>query len=123
MLNKSIFLKGEGNLFSRSGDYEIHIEAKNKLDYYAFLPRLLCEGININIDQELCGLLSNAHRLLGILEGMSLYLLNIEDIEQMFIKKEAYMSCRIDGSTIPFERIFGQEKSICKDLEKIPVCA
>ena len=34
-----------------------------------------------------------------------------EGIEAMFVKKEAYTSCRIVDSSIPFERIFGQEKS------------
>ena len=110
-------------MFNKAGEYELNVEeANNKFEYYTFLPKLLCDGLDITMDQELCGLLANAHRLLGMLEGIALYVQNIEYLETMYIKKESYISCRIDGSRISFEKIFGQSKKRSNDLEKIYNC-
>ncbi len=110
-------------MFNKAGEYELNVEeANNRFDYYTFLPKLLCDGHVITVDQELSGLLANAHRLLGMIEGIALYVQNIEYIETMLIKKESYISCRIDGSQIPFEKIFGQSKKRSNDLEKIYNC-
>ncbi len=40
---------------------------------HTFIPTPICE-VDIKIDDELCGLLANAQRLLGLLEGSCRYI-------------------------------------------------
>ncbi|MDK2905989.1 MAG: hypothetical protein PWQ67_339 [Clostridia bacterium] len=93
-------------MFSKSGRYELHIpDHYSQSNYYTFLPTLLCGKNFVNIDDELALLLSKAHRLLGILEGMSGFIENIDVIESMLIKKEALLSCKIDGIDVSLDDI------------------
>lgn len=69
----------------------------SKYDYYTFSPTPVCE-INVKLDDELCNLLSNAQRLLGIFEGTCRHINGIENVNKLLIKKEAIASCIIDDS-------------------------
>jgi len=75
-------------------------ETFSKYDYYTFSPTPICE-ISIKFDDELCSLLSNAQRLLGLLEGSCRHISGIENINTLIMKKEASTSCIIDD-TIKF---------------------
>ena len=69
-------------MFNKSGKYELHLaEFDCKYDYYTFSPNLLCELRRINIDDEMVFLLTKAHRLLGMLEGVQHFIPNIDVIE------------------------------------------
>jgi Fic family protein len=94
----SFFLGAWGiNVFyDRAGHYTKYWdEAFSTHDFYTFNPTPVCE-INIKTDDELCGLLSNAQRLLGLLEGTSRYINGIDNITSLMLKKEAAASCKID---------------------------
>ncbi|MBK5263065.1 MAG: Fic family protein, partial [Peptostreptococcaceae bacterium] len=56
-------------MFVKSGEYEMQWD-KAKI-YYTFKPTPLCKVNFIKTDEELTLLLSKAHRVLGILEGMT----------------------------------------------------
>ena len=72
-------------------------------NYYTFLPDpLVSNNLDIKIDDEMSSLLCMAHRLLGRLEGMSAFLPNRVAVESIFMHKEAFFSCEIDGITASF---------------------
>ena len=72
-------------------------------NYYTFLPDpLVSSNLDIKIDDEMSSLLCIAHRLLGRLEGMSVFLPNMVAVESILMHKEAFFSCEIDGITAPF---------------------
>ena len=93
-------------MFKISGSHELQM-GKNFSQYYTFTPKTLFNSNCIDIDTEVTSLLSQAHRLLGILEGISQYAPNIDTCTEMIIKKEALLSCQIDGINAPFSDIFG----------------
>lgn len=65
--------------------------------YYTFTPNRFSGGKHFfAIDDELLTMLINAHRQLGILQGMSRLLPNVEAIENLFLYKESMLSCHID---------------------------
>lgn len=95
-------------MFIESGTYDIQRD-RAKI-FYSFKPTPLC-GVNlIKTDEELTLLLSKAHRLLGILEGMTRFITNVDVIESILIKKEVLLSCQIDGCTATFEDVLHSTK-------------
>lgn len=103
-------------MFGDSGSYEIQMSKEHKCTrYYTFTPKLLCNLNNgfIGTNDELMVLLSQAHRLLGILEGMSQYIPDIDTYTNMLMKIEALLSCKIDRIDMPFYDIldFNSEKN------------
>ena len=98
-------------MIKSSGNYEvIKMEESKDFAYYTFTPLPLCNNRLVSIDEELTSLLSKAHRLLGILEGITMYAPNMDIIEEMLIYNEAYLSCRIDGIAVPFLDLFATTK-------------
>ncbi|MDO9533883.1 MAG: Fic/DOC family N-terminal domain-containing protein [Bacillota bacterium] len=67
-------------------------------------------------------LLSKAHRLLGILEGMSQFIEDIDVIESMFIKNEALLSCQIEGNRATVLDILYPAKKKSKHLQETQCC-
>jgi Fic family protein len=83
--------------FSAPGDYVIQRDRANI--YYTFTPGSLSHPkVNIKTDEELTMLLSKAHRLLGILEGIERFNENIDVIESLSIKRESLRSYQSEGS-------------------------
>jgi len=79
------------------------------------------EGSFYSLDDELSHLLVAAHRALGMLEGMSLYLVDKEILQELLLLKESYYSRRIDYSDTDFYSLFvdrGTGKDI-GDVENI----
>jgi len=82
--------------FDRAGFHtKCRDKSFSKYDYYTFSPTPVCE-VSIKLDDELNNLLSNAQRLLGLLEGSCRYINGIENMNNLIIKKEAVASSRID---------------------------
>jgi len=104
-------------VFDEAGKYEIQRE--RACFYYTYTPKLLCGEDFIKTDEELTFLLSNAHRNLGILEGMAKAMPNIDIIESIFIKKEALLSCQLDKSTATFEGIMQTSRKKSEDEKAI----
>jgi len=98
-------------MFSKSGSYDLNLPKHySQPKYYTFTPKPLCGRDLVQVDEELAFLLAKAHRLIGILEGMSALITNIDAIESMLIKKEAVASCRIDGIEENFEDVVSLSK-------------
>ena len=83
---------------NRAGKYRTNLTGE--LQYKSFVPKPLPPNPPIEIDKETVGLLSKANRSIGILEGLSRQIPNIELFVSMYIRKEiGRASCR--------ERVFG----------------
>jgi len=104
-------------LFSVPGMHMIQRDRANI--YYTFTPNPLFDRVIIKTDEELSMLLSKAHRLLGILEGISWVKENIDVIEAMSIKREAVFSCQTEGIRVIAKDILYPEKKRVKYTEDV----
>jgi len=89
-------------MFTYTGDYIKHQNSISKAIYYTFTPRLLTQENLYSPDDECNDLLIEAHREVGILEGMSLYLPDKDILQEFMLLKESYYSYRIDYGDIDF---------------------
>jgi hypothetical protein len=104
--------------FSAPGDYVIQRDRANI--YYTFTPSSLTHSkVNIKTDEELTILLSKAHRLLGILEGIARFNKNIDTIESLSIKREALRSCQFEGSQAFEKDILYPDKKRAKVTQEL----
>lgn len=67
------------------------------------------------MDEQLTAMLIQAHRELGILEGMTKCILPIEYFENMIIRTEARYSCVVDGIIASYDGILKNEKRNTND--------
>jgi Fic family protein len=80
------------NNASRAGQY-----IRQPGGYSAFIPAPLPPQPPINFDAELLNLLSKADRALAVLHGAIQTLPHADDFMAMCMRREAVLSCRIDG--------------------------
>lgn len=88
---------------SRAGEYRINLSGE--LQYKSFLPKPLPPNPPVEIDEETTGLLSKANRSIGILEGLSRQIPNIELFVSMYVRKEALLSSQIEGTQATLDDI------------------
>ncbi len=81
---------------NRAGEYKTNLTGE--LQYKSFLPNSLPPNPPIEFDEEAINLLSKANRSIGILEGMSRRIPNIELFVSMYVRKEALLSSQIEGT-------------------------
>ncbi len=92
-------------MFKKTGEYSQHkLNNPAQKQYYTFTPCPLFNNNFITLDPELIVLLTSAHKTLGILEGMSIYLPDSEIIKELMLLKESCSSLQIDGKGLPFEQ-------------------
>lgn len=87
--------------YKPSGKYITENEERKGPAYTTFIPDPLL-NLTIKMDTELVALLCNAHRLLGILEGMSDLLPNVKAVNNIMLQKEAWLSCQLGGIDMSF---------------------
>lgn len=88
---------------SRAGEYRTNLSGE--LQYKSFLPKPLPPNPPVEIDEETTGLLSKANRSIGILEGLSRQIPNIELFVSMYVRKEALLSSQIEGTQATLDDI------------------
>ena len=99
---------------NRAGELR-HVQS----DYDCFVPKSLLE-VEIKIDDELIDLLSNANRLLGILDGMATSLPDRDLFIAMYVEKEAVVSSQIEGTQASLSDVLQKQSSEKrKDIEEI----
>ena len=69
------------------------------------MPRLLPPKPPIEFDEEIVYLLTKANRTIGILEGLSRQVPNIELFVSMYVRKEALLSSQIEGTQATLDDI------------------
>ena len=92
---------------SRAGWYRKNLSGE--AEYVSFVPSKLPPEPDIAIDSELMELLSEAHRVLGVLEGISSSIPDIDLFMAMYVRKEALMSSQIEGTQATLEDVLSPE--------------
>jgi Fic family protein len=88
---------------NRAGEYRVNLTGE--LQYKSFIPKPLPPDPAIQIDEEIAVLLSTANRSIGILEGLSRQIPNIELFVSMYVRKEALLSSQIEGTQATLDDI------------------
>lgn len=87
-----------------SGAFYRSFDEDQNRGYWTFLPTEL-NLLDIRINQDITDLLVQAHRALGILEGMTKYIPKVEHFLEMMICGDAFHSCRIDNIAVHYRDI------------------
>jgi len=88
---------------NRSGELKINLAGE--LQYKSFLPKPLPPSPAIELDEDAIQLLSKANRSIGILEGISRQVPNIDLFVSMYVRKEALLSSQIEGTQATLDDI------------------
>lgn len=88
---------------NRAGAFRVNLSGE--LEYKSFLPSSLPPNPPIKMNLEMVELLSNANRNLGLLEGISKQIPNIELFVSMYVRKEALLSSQIEGTQATMDDI------------------
>ena len=80
--------------------------------YRAFVPAPLPPNPSLQLDGELTGLLSQADRALGRLDGSVLTLPNPDRFVFMYVRKEAVLSSQIEGTQSSLQDLLAAEAKI-----------
>jgi len=88
---------------NRAGEYRTNLSGK--LQYKSFLPQPLPPNPPVEIDEETVRLLSEGSRKIGVLEGLSRQIANVDLFVSMYIRKEALLSSQIEGTQATLDDI------------------
>lgn len=88
---------------NRAGTFRKNLSGE--LEYNSFLPNPLPPFPAIGLDWEMTDLLSKAHHMIGLLEGSSRNISNIDLFVSMYVRKEALLSSQIEGTQATMEDI------------------
>lgn len=88
---------------NRAGEYKTNLTGE--LQYKSFLPSPLPPQPPIEFDEQTVKLLAEASRSMGILEGVSRQIPNIELFVSMYVRKEALLSSQIEGTQATLDDI------------------
>lgn len=104
-----------------SGTFYRSFDEERNRGYWTFLPTEL-NLLNIRIGQDITDLLVQAHRTLGILEGMTKYIPNVEHFLEMMICSDAYHSCRIDNIAVHYRDILMGNNNLTETKSAMNCC-
>jgi Fic family protein len=88
---------------NRAGEYKTNLSGE--LQYKSFFPKSLLPCPNIEYDKDMAELLSKANRSLGILEGISSQIPDIDLFVSMYVRKESLLSSQIEGTQATLDDI------------------
>ncbi len=103
----------------RAGGYVTNLSGDSQ--YKSFKPSPLPPNPEIKIDFEMMNLVSESNRVVGILEGRSTSIPNVDLFVAMYIRKEALLSSQIEGNQTTLEDILDPEidKNINMDVTEV----
>lgn len=103
----------------RAGSYRKNLSGD--LKYWSFLPSPLPPVPDIEFDAEILELLSKANRAIGLLEGASKMIPNIELFVSMYVRKEALLSSQIEGTQATLDDILDPkiEKNLNQNITDV----
>jgi hypothetical protein len=87
----------------RSGKYISNLYGK--LEYKSFKPSILPPKPGIIYDAYLVELISEANRQIGVLDGISKKIPNIDLFIALYVRKEALLSSQIEGTQATLDDI------------------
>lgn len=88
---------------NRAGEYKVNLSGD--LQYKSFFPKPLPPHPSIELDEDAIHLLSKANRSIGILEGVSRQVPDINLFVSMYVRKEALLSSQIEGTQATLDDI------------------
>lgn len=88
---------------NRAGEFITNLTGE--LQYRSFSPRPLPPEPPVELDEDTIGLLAKAHRSLGILEGISRQVPDMDLFVSMYVRKEALLSSQIEGTQATLDDI------------------
>jgi Fic family protein len=88
---------------NRAGEYQNNYTGE--LEYKSFVPNPLPPNPSLETDEELVTLLANANRFIGVLEGLSRQVPNIDLFVSLYVRKEALLSSQIEGTQATLDDI------------------
>lgn len=88
---------------NRAGEYKTNLSGD--LQYKSFLPKSLPPNPPIDYDKDIIRILSKANRSLGILEGISSQVPDVDLFVSMYVRKEALLSSQIEGTQATLDDI------------------
>lgn len=88
---------------NRAGEYKTNLTGD--LSYTSFVPRPLPPVPPILLDGDMVSLLAKANRSIGILEGISNQVPDIDLFVSMYVRKEALLSSQIEGTQATLDDI------------------
>lgn len=91
-------------LKNRSGYFTKNLSGE--MMYQSFYPAKLPPDPKIEMDEECINLLIDAHRRLGILQGIGSQIVDEELFVSMYVRKEALLSSQMEGTQATLEDIF-----------------
>lgn len=98
---------GPSDISGRAGRY-----IRQQSGYRAFIPAPLPPDPPIRLSGELTGLLSQADRALGRLDGSVVTLPNPEHLVLMYVRKEAVLSSQIEGTQSSLQDLLAAEADL-----------
>ncbi len=104
-----------------SGTFYKSFDVERNRRYWTFLPTEL-NLLNIRINQDITDLLIQAHRTIGILEGIIRYIPNVEHFLELMICGDAYYSCRIDNIAVHYRDILIGNNNLAEAKSAINCC-
>ncbi|MBK5245010.1 MAG: Fic family protein [Eubacteriaceae bacterium] len=100
---------------NRAGDYRNNLTGA--LQYKSFLPKSLPPNPTIEYDKEMVDLLSKTNRSVGILQGISSQVPDIDLFVSMYVRKEALLSSQIEGTQATLDDILDPNLEDNSNLE------
>lgn len=88
---------------NRAGELKENLTGE--LQYQSFLPTSLPPNPPIKLDKDIIQLLSKANRSIGMLEGVSQQVPDVDLFLSMYIRKEALLSSQIEGTQATLDDI------------------
>jgi Fic family protein len=88
---------------NRAGEYKVNLSGE--LQYQSFSPKPLPPNPPIDYDQDMIHILSKANRSLGILEGISSQVPDVDLFVSMCVRKEALLSSQIESTQATLDDI------------------
>lgn len=103
----------------RAGRYVTNLSGDSQ--YKSFKPSPLPPNPEIKIDFEMMNLVSESNRVVGILEGRSTSIPNVDLFVAMYIRKEALLSSQIEGTQATLDDILDPDidKNINLDVTEV----
>ena len=88
---------------NRAGTYKNNLS--NDATYKSFIPSALPPNPPIELDNDMVELLVKANKQVSLLEGISKHISNIDLFISMYVRKEALMSSKIEGTQATLEDV------------------
>ena len=101
----------------RAGWYRKNLSGE--AEYMSFVPSNLPPEPDIAMGSELVLLLSEAHRVLGVLDGVSSNIPDVNLFMAMYVRKEALMSSQIEGTQATLEDVLNPDTNANRDVKEV----